>query len=468
MQVTVVPGVRLEHKVSVSIDAKEVGTQLDVVATEIARKVQVPGGYRKFALKVARVRQLYRKDISAQVASDIIQETVFKAIQETGLDTLGTPEVVHMDMPWYGTGFSYSVRVEARPTFEKLHYKGLLLPVTGREVTTEMVDEAVERVRSEHIERIPFTGALLEQGLEVELAAEPVTDDPELLESLTRALTLILGPDAVRPFLLEKLVGAPVGSVIEVDAPAGQMPGWTEPSKREVEVRWKVTVTDPKSLVRPPADDELARKAGNNSLLALRGALREKLEKELKDEENRVQSEAIADQLVGRNRIRLPERVVSEIYQERLKEKARVLKQSYPDVGEELLTRLLQYQASEELYRTILGTRLEFVLEEVARLEQITVSDEELEARIDELAEESEMSEEYVRSRIGDEEKESLRHSLRRQRAREVVTRHAVRIPAEEYAAQDRRLRAASMHGRRVRKSSGFRRARARRARNNG
>jgi len=468
MQVTVVPGVRLEHKVEVSIDAQEVGKKLDAVAHDIARRVQIPGGYRNFQLKVARVRQLYRKDIAAQVASDLIQQTVVDAVKEVGLRTVGTPEVVYMDMPWYGNGFSYSVQVEAHPTFQDLEYKGLSLPVANTEVTTEMVDEEIETVRKQNIERVAFAGERLEEGLEVSLSAVPVLEDEELREKLTRELTLVLGPDGVKPFLLEKLLGSPIGTEIEVESAAGDMPGWTEPSKRALVATWKVAVREPKSLVLPAADDELARKAGNNSLLALRGSLREKLEKKLKDDEKRLQGEAVADQLISRNRMRLPERALSEIFQERMKQKVREMKETYPNVGDDMITKLLEYQANDELFRTILGARLEFVLEDVARREAITVSDEDVDARIRELAVESEMTEEWLRSRIGDEEKESLRHSILRQRAREAVTKYAVRMPAEEYTAHMRRLRTANALQGRVRRTSVLKRARIRRARANG
>ncbi len=467
MQVTVVSGVRLEHKIQVSIDAQQVGKQLDEVANDIARRVQIPGGYRKFQLKVARVRQLYRKDIAAQVASDLVHDTVFEAVKQVGIRTIGTPEIVSMDTPWYGAGFSYAVAVEERPRLDDVDYKGLMLPVASTEVTTEMVDEELERVRKQHIERVPFTGQTLEQGLEVRLAAEPLVDDAELKEKLTRDITVLIGPDGIKPFLLEKLVGAPVGTDFEVEAVASDIPGWTEPSRRSVQARWKISVSDPKTLVTPPADDELAKKAGNNSLLALRGALREELEKKLKDEQERAQSEAIADQLIGRNRLRLPERAVSQVYQERMKNRAEEMRRMYPNIPEETVSQLLQYSANEELYRTILGTRLEFVLEEVAEREGIVVSDEEVEARIRELVGEADVTEEFLRSRIGDEERESLRLSIRRQRARDVVIRLGVRLPADEYAQQMRRIRAARNLPKKTRRSSLLKRTRSRRTKSN-
>jgi trigger factor len=465
MQVTVVPGIRLEHRIEVSIDAQRVGKELDKVVGDIARKVQIPGGYRKFELKVARVRQLYRKDVAAQVASDLIEGTLFDAIVEAGIRAVGTPKIVNMGTPWYGAGFSYSVSVEARPTLDIVHYKGILLPVTGAEVTAEMVDEEVESVRKQHVQRVPFTGERLEAGLEVALSAEPCVEDAELKEKLTRDITVLLGPDGIRPFLLDKLIGSPAGAEIEVDAPAGDMPGWTEPASRSVQARWKVVTRDPKTLVVPPADDELAKMAGNNSLLALRGALREKLEKQLKDEESRLQAEAVADQLIGKNRLHVPERAVAEIFQERMRNRAREMKQTYPNLPEEMLTRLLQYNAQEELYRTILGARLEFVLEDVADLEGITVSDEDVEARIRELVGDENVTEEFLRSRVGPEERESLRISIRRQKAREAVERHAVRIPAADYSQHMRRLRAGRNLVKRGGRKALLRRTRSSRAR---
>jgi FKBP-type peptidyl-prolyl cis-trans isomerase (trigger factor) len=105
------------------------------------------------------------------------------------------------------------------------------------------------------------------------------------------------------------------------------------------------------------------------------------------------------------------------------------------------------------------------VLEDVADLEGITVSDEDVEARIRELVGDENVTEEFLRSRVGPEERESLRISIRRQKAREAVERHAVRIPAADYSQHMRRLRAGRNLVKRGGRKALLRRTRSSRAR---
>ena len=140
MKVTVERGTGLERTLTVEVPVDVVQQRINTAATDIARKVNVPGGYRKLKPKVARVKQLYRNDIASQVASDLVEENLRTAIQEQELKIVGTPRVVDLGEIRQGQPFTFKVALETQPVIEAPEYRGLIVPVKSIDIETEEVD----------------------------------------------------------------------------------------------------------------------------------------------------------------------------------------------------------------------------------------------------------------------------------------------------------------------------------------
>ncbi len=123
MKVTVERGTGLERTLTVEIPSDVVLKRINTAATDIAKKVNIPGGYRKLKPKVARVKQLYRNEIASQVASDLVEENLRTALDEQEIKVVGSPRVVDLGEVRGGKPFIYKVGVETHPHIENPTYQ---------------------------------------------------------------------------------------------------------------------------------------------------------------------------------------------------------------------------------------------------------------------------------------------------------------------------------------------------------
>ena len=161
MKVTVERGAGLERTLTVEVPADVVQQRINTAATDIARKVNVPGGYRKLKPKVARVKQLYRNEIASQVASDLVEENLRTAIEEQELKIVGSPRVIDLGEIRQGQPFIYKVGLETHPVIEAPVHQGFIVPVKSVDVETEEIDERLEKLQKEHTQVRGYEGEKL-------------------------------------------------------------------------------------------------------------------------------------------------------------------------------------------------------------------------------------------------------------------------------------------------------------------
>ena len=159
MKVTVERGAGLERTLTVEVPSDVVQKRINTAATDIARKVNIPGGYRKLKPKVARVKQLYRNEIASQVASDLVEENLRSLLEEQEIKVVGSPRVVDLGEVRQGKPFIYKVGVETHPVIDNPVYSGFIVPVKSTDVEIEEVDDRLEKLQKEHTQVQPFEGA---------------------------------------------------------------------------------------------------------------------------------------------------------------------------------------------------------------------------------------------------------------------------------------------------------------------
>src|SRR5215217_5183641 len=131
------------------IEAADVRAEFERVTQEYTRAVTVPG-FRKGHAPAGVVRTRFKKDIQGDVLKRLVPEAVEQAIEESGFQVIGQPDV-HLDnenLDKLGQEpITLHAHVEVMPELDLGEYRGLEAARRTRPVTDEEIERVIENLR---------------------------------------------------------------------------------------------------------------------------------------------------------------------------------------------------------------------------------------------------------------------------------------------------------------------------------
>jgi len=438
MKTEIVDVSQTRKEIKIELDAEQVRAEFERVAGEYARAANVPG-FRKGHAPVAVVRTRYKKDIRSDVLQRLVPQAVEQAITESGLAVLGQPDV-HLDeqnVEELGKGpISLHVHVEVFPEVALGEYKGLEAARRLRPVTDETVQGVIDNLREASAALQPVEDRPSAEGDTVTADIQGRYVEPPSDEEISASdVDVVLGGDGVLPAFTEHLTGVRPDEArtftvaYPEDFSSKGLAGKT--------VEYTATVTAVRRKELPDFDDEWVKSLGEEgveTVEALRERVRENLTRNAEGEsEHRLRDEVLG-RLIERHQFEVPETLVSyqanQMLQATLRDMMRRgIDPRGEDVNWEALRDVVRQRAGEDLRGSML-------LERVAEAENIEVTEEEIEAEIQSVAEGTRQSVEQVRAALTKQGGErSIADRLRNRKALDLLVRHA-NIRDEEWSEE--------------------------------
>jgi len=428
MKTEVIDVSETRKEIKIEIEAEEVRAEFDRVTGEYARAANVPG-FRKGHAPTTVVRTRYKKDIQGDVLKRLVPGAVERAITESGLDVIGQPDV-HLDneeLEKFGQEAIYlHAHVEVMPEVKLGEYKGLEAARRTRPVNEEAVERVIENLREASASLQPVEDRASEEGDTVTADiqgryVEPPSDEDINVEDVD----VVLGGEGVLPAFKENLTGVRADEVktftvaYPADFNAQGLAGKT--------IEYTATVSAVRRKEVPELDDEWVKSLGEEgveTVESLRERVRENLSKSAAHEsEYRLRDDVLA-RLVEQHRFEVPETIVSyqanQILQSMLRDMiARGIDPRGEDINWEAMRDVVRERAGDDVRGSML-------LERVAEAEGLEVSEEEVEAEIQAMAEGSRQSVEQVRAALTKQGGErSIADRLRNRKALDFIVTHA-------------------------------------------
>jgi trigger factor len=446
MKTEVVDASETRKEIKIEIEAEEVRAEFERVTQEYARAVSVPG-FRKGNAPVSVVRTRFKKDIQGDVLKRLVPEAVEHAITESGLNVIGQPDV-HLDnegLEKFGQeAISLHAHVEVMPDVSLGEYKGIEAARRTRPVNDEEVERVIENLREASASLQPVEDRASEEGdtVTVDIQGHYV-EPPEDEDINVEDVDIVIGGEGVLPAFTEHLTGvrADEAKTFTVAYPedfnAKGLAGKT--------IEYTSTVTAVRRKETPELDDEWVVSLGEEEVTnveQLRARVRENLTKSAEQEsEHRLRDEVLGA-LIERHRFEVPETIVS--YQSN-----QILQSMIRDMmsrGIDPRTQDVNWDAMRDMVRDRAGddVRGSMLLERVAEAEKIEVSDEEVEAEIQAMAEGSRQSVEQVRAALTKQGGErSIADRLRNRKALDLLVQNA-KVRDEEWREEEEQPETAS------------------------
>jgi len=425
-------------EIKIEIEPAQVRSAYDRISQQYSKAANVPG-FRPGHAPTSVVRTRYKSEIRTEVLREIIPDAINDAIAEHSIHALGEPDVELENSEGLDRigeePIMVKVAVEVLPEVKLDNYKGLEAVRRTRPVTDADVDKMIDNLRDASASMEPVEDRPSESGDTVTINARGrFVDDPEAEEIKVDDIEVVLGGPGVQKEFTENLNGVRPDDArtFLVDYPedfsSAALAG------KKVEYVAEVTAVRRKEL--PEADDEWAKSLGGDfeSFESLKAKVREDLEMSAKAESDRNVRDEVMRKLLDAHRFEVPQSLIDHQTNHRMETVARQMigrgidprskELNWEGVHEEL-----KVQAEEDVRATML-------LEKIADEDNITVSDEEVNAEIEAIADASRQPKEQVRAALTkDGGERSIAHRLRNRKALDLLIENA-RITDAEWVEQ--------------------------------
>jgi trigger factor len=383
MQVSVEDINSVKKTLHIEIPAEEVARELNKAYDHLKKNAKIKG-FRKGKVPRSALERLFKKDVHADVTSKLIQSSFFDAIKQTELQIVGNPQVDPPELEAKGS-YKYDATVEIRPEIDDIDYSGIKLKRTNYAVSSEEIDTQLKMLQKNFArhEKIEKKRAAREDDI-VLIDFEGFKDGQPFAETAkAENFNLKIGQGPVTKDFDAQLVGMKPGDNKEFNITFPE--DYHNKKLANLEISFQVTLNEIRKEVIPPMDDALAKKAGPyENLDDLKKVITDNLEQGYAKRIDQELHEQIYSELIARTDFEVPDAMV-EMELEGIVEEA-VRSFSYRNISMEELG--MTRESVAEKYRDVAFSQVKrhLMLGKIINQDGLEVSDEELEAGLNEMA----------------------------------------------------------------------------------
>ena len=413
-------------KLTVEVPAEEVEAALQNAYLKNRKQISVPG-FRKGKVPRQMIEKMYGPEVFYDDAANaLIQKAYPQAADECELEIVSRPavDIVQLEK---GKPFIFTAEVAVKPEVTLGQYKGIEVEKADTTATDEEVAAEIDKEREANSRTITVEDRAVQDGDMTVIDFEGFVDGEAFEGGKGTDYPLTIGSGAFIPGFEEKLVGAEIGKEVEVDVTFPE-----EYHAKELAGKpavFKCTVKEIKVKELPELDDDFAQDVSDfDTLEEYKADVRKKVEEKKAADAKAKKEDAVIEKIIEGAAMEIPdamvetqaERMVDEFAQ-RLQMQGLTMEQYLQFTGGNVQA-LVEQSKPQALKR--IQSRL--VLEAVAAAENLTASDEELDAELGRMAEQYKMEVEKLKEMFAEEDLKSVREDLAIQKAVELVTDAAV------------------------------------------
>ncbi|WP_066311503.1 trigger factor [Bacillus sp. FJAT-29814] len=404
---------------TIEVSAEKVNQGLDAAFKKVVKQVNVPG-FRKGKMPRPMFEKRFGVEALFQDALDFIfPEAYMSAIEEAGIEPIAQPEDVDFDLDQMGKDkeFTFKATVQVKPEVKLGEYKGLEIEALDTAVTDEDVQKELETLQGRHAELVVKEDAPAENGDTVVIDFKGFVDGEAFEGGEAENHSLELGSGQFIPGFEEQLVGVKAGESKDVEVTFPEEYHAAELAGKPAV--FKVTVHEIKGRELPELDDEFAKDVDDEveTLDALKEKIKTRLENNKKHEAEHHLRDSLVDKAAENAEVEIPEVMVEnevnrmlQEFEQRLQMQGMNLQLYFQFSGQDEAA--LREQMNEDAVKRVKNS---LTLEAIAKAENLEVTEEDVNAELERMAEMYNMSVDDIKKALGGTD--SIKDDLKLQKA---------------------------------------------------
>jgi trigger factor len=368
LQVSLEEGERWRHTLSITVPAEIVQAERQAAVKKLATRIQLPG-YRAGKVPARVIEKRFGPALNQELVDRVVGEAYREVLRERALRPISEGEVSKVDFDG-DSDLSFEVSFDVAPelTFERTG--GFKVERPALTVGDAEVDQVLDRLREQQGTWVPAGSGTPVKGDRVSVRIQRLEvegDEP-------RPYEFRLGDGEAIPGIEEAIATLEVGG--EGTFPVTFPDDFPNEAKRGTTDELRISLDGRKTLELPELDDAFAAGVGDfETLEALRTRIREDLEKEAEEEAEAAVRGALLEQFLAANAFEVPVTMIDQYIRSMIGEEQEL---SPEQMGEARAQ--LGEQAEYAVKRFI-------VIEEFARTRELAATADELDERIEAMAE---------------------------------------------------------------------------------
>ena len=392
----------IKREISVEIPAAEVARETELQIVRYQKSARLPG-FRAGHVPASIIKQRFGEGLKNDVIEALIPKYFRREAERLGLIPVSQPQVKDLHIH-DGEPLTFKASFEVLPEIQVEGYKDLRADKPEIAVTDEDVEAALTSLREQHATYATIEGRALAEGdfAQASMDGKPkdgkdVADAKANPVHMDDVLIEIGGKNTV-PEFSQNLTGASAGDERTFDVSYAEDISDKRLAGKTFVYTVKVNGIKQKSL--PELNDDFAKELGEfTSLDAVRRQIRDNMEAEKRHTAEHAAKDKLVAELVKRNDFEVPESLVDRQIDLRLERGLRALAAQGMKM-EELKKMDLPRLRAGQREQAIQDVKSSLLLERIADIEKIEVSDEDVNREVEALARQSKQTFEAARARL--------------------------------------------------------------------
>ncbi len=373
------------QELTVTIDGKTFKAATVKVYNKQKKDIAIPG-FRKGKVPMQMVERMYGKGVFYEDAlNDLFPEAVDAALAESGIKAVSSAYDANV-IEIGEDGVEFTVKFATKPDADVGKYKGLSAEKPAAAATDDEVASEIERLREQNSRLVDVDDRAAKDGDTANINFEGFVDGVAFEGGKAEDYDLVLGSGAFIPGFEEQIVGKAIGEEFDVNVtfPAEYTP---ELASKEAVFKCKLNKLSVKEL--PELDDEFAKDLGEYDTIAeLKAGIKKELSESKQQSADNAFENALREKLVENLKAEIPAIMIDEAakqnkdsFIQRFESQGISYEQylAYTGMDEKVLDEQIRAEAEKQV-------KLRLALEKIAELENIEVTDEDVNAEYDKIA----------------------------------------------------------------------------------
>jgi trigger factor len=382
MQVTETLSDGLKRGYTVVLPVADLEARRTERLASISKTLRLPG-FRPGKVPLPIVKQRFGKDVSAEVLEDSVNEATRQVLSERGLRPVQAPKVdlVTENPNTLASDLEFKLEMELYPDIPLPDFSTIQLTRYKAELPADTVDKALQQIAKFNHTLEPLTEEALDargfgaaNGEVVTIDFEGKIDDVPFEGGKGTDMPVEIGGDGFIPGFAEQLDGSLPGQtrVLHVSFPEN----YGKADLAGKAATFDVKVKQVSSQTIPPIDDDLAKKLGAENLDAMREVIVSRQQQGFDSASRLRLKKELLDALAGMASFPVPETILNQEFNQiwqQFEQARKAGTQDDEDKDKDEETLKTEYRGIAER-----RVRLGLLLAEIGRLNNITISEQEL------------------------------------------------------------------------------------------
>ena len=414
---------------------------LNKAYSQVRNQIQIPG-FRKGKAPRSIVERMYGKETFYEDGiNNLFPDVWAEAVESQALKVVGTPSVSNLNVEETGE-LTLTVETGLYPEVTLGQYKGIEAEKAEVTVSEEEIDAEVKKLadRNSTIETVERS---VEEGDTAVIDFEGFLNGVAFDGGKGEDYSLKIGSGTFIPGFEEQLVGLSAGDEKDLDVTFPEDYGAEELAGKPVV--FKVKVKEVKATNTPELDDEFAKDVSEtaDTLEELRDELKKKLEEQKGEEVDGAFENDVMKKAVENMETVIPDAMIEEKLDEIMQQYSMSMQQSGFSLEQyaQMMGTTVQGVRESQRATALAQVQSTLLLEKVAEVEDIQISEEEVEEYYQQMAEQYEMEAEKIKEIVPVED---MQRDKKFEKAMKIITDSAVALTpksgeetAEETAAEE-------------------------------